>query len=437
MFTRSFVAMAVAMASASAFAFPGAAGKGPNVTYGATSHGAHLLTLSGNPAYGTHALSDERSVRLGGAGAFSLGYEVGPVDNFLDRVDDVLDALERDDITLAEGIALANELNDLLADIGRDGYTRINAGLQAPLTPIAFKTGLGTFNVSLEGDVEVRASVLDDAVTYDPVSQELRTRASLYLKSARLARVSLGWARALWHDDDQSITGGARVSLINAAMSKQVVNLKSAATHPDDDDVSDIISDQYDTNEKTSTNISVDLGVVYQTGNWRAGLTLLNINEPEFDYGTVGINCGDLPPGSQAAINCLTADQFVQDGRISASETWVLASQAVADASYSFNNGRGLVGLSYDLTDANTPTGDLVQMLSVLAAYQPGKVWAPGLRAGYHSNQQGSKLSSVSAGMTWFNRLTLDALMGLDSTEIDGSKLPRTAAISIGWQSRF
>ncbi|MBZ2190242.1 conjugal transfer protein TraF [Alcanivorax sp. JB21] len=436
MSTRFIVAVCVAAASTSALALPGTVGKGPNVTYGYTSHGINLHSLSNNPAHGIYVLRDDSTLRMGRAGAFSLGYEMGQVDNFLDRADEVLDNLERDNLSVAEGIALANETNDLVELLGQDGYLRTNIGLQAPLTPVAFRNDLGTFTLSVEADIEVRASILDDAVTYDAINQELRTRTSMYLKSATLTQLSAGWARELWQQDGHVVIGGARVRLINGALSKQVVNLKTAATD-DDDDIGDIISDQYDVNERTSTNIGIDLGAVYQRDNWRAGLTLQNINEPSFRYGSVGVGCASLTPGSREQTNCLTADYFVQEGRIAANEKWVLASQATVDGSYDFSNGRGLVGFSYDLTDANTPTGDREQMFSLVTAYQLPNVWLPGLRAGYHANQRGSKLSSISAGMTWFNRLTLDALVGLENVRIDGSSLPRTAALSLGWQSRF
>ena len=437
MFTRSIVAICVAAASTSVFALPGTVGKGPNVTYGYNSHGVNLHSLSNNPAHGLHVLRDDSTLRMGRAGAFSLGYEMGKVDNFLDRADDVLDNLERENLSVAEGIALANETNDIVELIGQDGYLRINTGLQAPLTPIAFRTAVGTFSVSVEADIEVRANILDDAVTYDAVNQELRSRTSLYLKSATLTQISVGWADELWQQDNQSITVGARARLINGSLSKQVVSLKAAATNDDDDDIGDIISDQYDINERSSTNIGIDLGAAWQQDNWRAGLTLKNINEPSFRYGSVGVGCASLSADSNEQANCLAADFFVQEGRIAANEKWVLASQATVDGSYSFSNGRGLAGFSYDLTDANTPTGDREQMFSLVTGYQLPNVWLPGIRGGYHANQRGSKLSSISLGMTWFNRVTLDALIGLEKVEIDGSSLPRTAALSLGWQSRF
>lgn len=436
MFIRSFMAVALAAASVSAFAVP-ASGEGPNVTYGYTGHGVNLHSLSNNPAQGFYVVPESDRFRMGIAGSLGIGYEMGEVDNFLDRLDDVLDNLERDDIGVAEGIALANELNDVLALIGRDGYARLNAGLQAPLTPIVVRTPAGTFSVSIEADAEVKASVLDDAVVYSAGSQELMTRSSLYLKSATLARVSVGWSDELWKKERQSLVGGARLNIINGALSKQVINLKAAATSPDDDDVGDIISDQYDTNETKTTNVSIDLGVIYRIDDWRVGLTLKNINEPEFDYGTVGAGCASLAAGSQEYANCMSADYFAQDGRISASETWVLASQATVDGAYIFGNGRGMVGFSYDLTDINLPTGDLQQMFSLVTAYQSPRMWLPGVRAGYHANRKGSELSSISLGLTFFNGLTLDVLMGLEDTEIDGDSLPRTAAVSLGWQSGF
>src|SRR5690606_4103847 len=113
-----------------------AAGKGPNVTYGYSGHGVNLHSLSNNPAQGFYVMPEEDRFRMGVAGSISVGYEMGEVDNFLDRLDDILDDLERDDIGVAEGITLANEMNDVLVQMGRDGYARINTGLQAPLTPI-------------------------------------------------------------------------------------------------------------------------------------------------------------------------------------------------------------------------------------------------------------------------------------------------------------
>lgn len=419
------------MFSRASFAAPVFHDVGPNLSDNGASGAWSSLYATRNPAAGELSIGPESTFRMGLLlSSIGLGAEVGPVDNFAEEIDDLIDALDREHITLSEGNALVNRFNGILGDLSKDGYVKLHAGAQAPFFPILIRSGIGVFTLDANIAGQARLGFLDAPLTYNAVTEELETASAVYVKGAQVTEFSLGFSRPVWrHDAGQVIVGGS-VRYLRAALSKQVIGLESVE---DDEDVEDIVSDAYDANERTSNAVTVDLGAIYSTPRYRIGLTLANLTEPEFEYGAIGVNCGALTGNAQH--NCFTAAYY--GDRIALHETWTLERLATVEGALLFADGAGSLSASLDLNEVHDPVGDLNKNVHLALGYKTATSLLPDVRVGYRKNLAGSKLSSASLGFTFFGRMHLDFACGLENTEVDGSSVPRTLAINLGFEMSY
>ncbi len=102
-----------------------------------------------------------------------------------------------------------------------------------------------------------------------------------------------------------------------------------------------------------------------------------------------------------------------------------------------FADGRGNIAATVDLDDVHDAVGDLQQGFTAAIGYNTRTPWLPGVRLGYRKNLAGTKLSSASAGVTFFDRVHLDAAVGLKSTRVDGNSVPRTMALNLGFEMSY
>ncbi len=423
-------AVAAALVSCASVAAPGFHDAGPTLTDGASSNLWTSLYATHNPAGAEYAIGTDSRLRMGIVSSIGVGVEVGPVDNFIDEIDDLIDELDRDDISLAEGNALVQRFNALLGPMGRDGYAKINAGVHVPLFPMLIRTGLGVFTVDANLAGQARLGLLDSPITYNPVEETIESASAVYVKGAKVTEIAVGFARPVWSTSSRHITVGANLRYLQAALSKQVIALEAV---DDDDDVEDVLKDAYDANEHKSSNVTLDVGAIYATDRYRVGLTLANLTEPDFKYGTIGVDCHTLSGDAQH--NCYTAAYF--SDRIALSETWTLERLATVEGAVFFADGRGTLSASVDLNEVHDPVGDLNQNLAVSLGYRTSTRFLPDVRLGYRKNLAGSKLGTASVGFTFFRRLHLDVAYGLDSTEIDNKSMPRTFAFNLGFEMSY
>lgn len=423
-------ALGAAMFSCASFAAPSFHDAGPNLSDNGASGAWTSLYATRNPAGSQFAVAPQSSVRMGILSSLGFGIEVGPVDNFADEVEDLIDELDRDDISLSEGNALVDRFNAVLGPLGRDGYVKLHGGAQVPLFPFLFRSEMGVFTVDANIGGQARLGVLDSPVIYNSVTQELETASALYVKSATIGEVALGFSRPVWtHESGQLVVGG-NVRYLQAALSKQLVAFESVE---DSDEVEDVIKDSYDANERKSSNVTADLGVIYAASNYRVGLTLANLTEPDFDYGAVGANCDTLSGSAQ--YNCFTAAYY--SDRIALNETWTLERLATLEGALLFAGGAGSLSTSIDLNEVHDPVGDLNQGLKVALGYKTQTAWLPDVRVGYRKNLAGTELSSASLGFTFFGAVHLDVAYGFETTEVDGTSIPRTAAFNLGFEMSY
>lgn len=430
---KSFVvaaAVGAALFSCASFAAPGFLDAGPNLSDNGASGAWTSLYATRNPAGAEFAIAPDAKFRMGILSSLGLGTEVGPVDNFADEIDDLIDELDRDDISLSEGNALVERFNSILEPLSRDGYVKVHGGVQVPLFPMLYRSNLGVFTADANISGQARLGFLDAPLTYNPVAEEVETASAAYVKAGQIAEIAVGFSRPVWQPSAGQLILGGNLRYLQAKLSKQVVALDSVE---DDEDVEDILKDSYDANERKSSNVTLDVGAIFNFSDYRVGMTLANLTEPEFKYGAIGSNCGALSGSAQ--YNCYTA-AFYSD-RIALNETWTLERLATLEGAMFFASGAGSLAASVDLNDVHDPVGDLNQNLKVALGYKTETNWLPDFRLGYRKNLAGTELSSASVGFTFFGSVHFDVACGLESTRIDGSSVPRTMAFNLGFEMGY
>lgn len=402
-------------------------------TTGNTTLSQHMLSVSHNPAACSKIVKKGDGFRLSYLGNAGFYAELGELDNFEQEVDELVDLLEDDNVTLDQAQELSPRFNALLEEMGRVGYVKTAWDLSVPGFPMAMHFDQLGGNVCLElsATVQARGSVLDTDLDF--VENKFETESSLYLKSAVQTHFSVTYSQPVLQYKNNWIDGnliaGAKFKGYRLALSKQVIPFESF----EDNDVSDVISDEYDQNQETSTTLGVDVGVLWDGGRYQLGLTIANLVEPTFDYGEIGVNCQQ---GTSSNDNCSTAANFVSRGELNGREVHRMQAVTTIDASYALFSNWFVAG-SFDLADYNDAVGDDLQWVSVATSYMPRSRWIPGARVGYRENLAGQKLSQVTFGSTFFGFLNFDLLYGLEKIEVDDESVPRSLAFNFGFEQKF
>lgn len=436
MIKRSTLVLGILAVSNTLIAAPSGYTPGSSLTTGSISNNFALSSLAYNPASAQLLLRDGERLRFGFLSSIGTSTEFGDVSNFEDQINQLADDLDRDDLSLSEAENIVDRFNAILPSIGQDGYMKLSSGGALPFMPSVFNFGgmSGNFFVDAGTEVLIGGRFLDAPVTVQSSGSTgtVSTSSSVYLKSGTDLRLGLGYAQPVWHWGNDTQTGqlivGGKVDYHRLALSKQVILID------DVDDLGDTISDDYDANEQVSTGVSLSLGAIWKADKYQLGFTMNNINEPEFEYGAVGQNCGALIGTSQN--NCFQAQSFAAQGRIDSRETHTMFAYSTFDASF-WATPNLMVGTSVDLGEHVDFVGSDYQMLTVAAFYQPQHWAIPGVRAGFRQNQVGTELSSVTFGMTMFRNANIDLEYGLDTTTIDGNTLPRNFGINFGFEEHF
>jgi hypothetical protein len=405
---------------------------------GKITHPNTLLTLNNNPAGGEALISDDENFRMGYFSSLGFNVELGKVDNFLDDVDELADALDNENLTLSDAARIKAKFDALLPKFGEDARLTMAGGLHIPLFPMAVRSetlgGVLGFDLYTTGflDASFLDAPLDIRVTTDDV--ELLTASSLYVKGASLVTASLSYSAEVWKPKllGSSVHMGVQVNGYNAQMNKQVIALTNLA---DDEDAGDAIKDEFDENTVSTTSVGVDLGLMWAFPNGHAGVTVTNINEPEFEYGDVGTNCDSLTDLTRKA-NCEVArDSFSNE--ITLQEKAVLTAQTTVEGAIYTEDKQWLLGGSFDVNSAYDLVGRESQLISGSATYFPDSYFIPTIRLGASKNLVGSELTMVGVGTTLFGMANIDLAVSLDTIEYDGNQAPRSFSFNIGFEEKF
>lgn len=375
-----------------------------------------LATALANPAAPFLMVNqdDEDNFRFGIVGPLSVGIEMGDVSDLGDQIEEIEDILDATYASAPAAQAGVDDANAILDEIGNTAYVKTSLGMQVPFMPVIYRTdNNAAFILDASVSAVAKGSLLADDVT--AVGSDITTDTSFYAQTAVDLQIGLGYSQSMWQNSHGMLVGGVKANLHNLSMGRALVKL-------DDEDVEagDAISDSISDDAVSSTGVGIDLGAVWVSNYYQVGVTLANINEPEFDGAPITTN---------AASNKYD---------ITASDKYVMEMQTTIDAAVSTKGKQVTLGMSYDTNAVKDAVGDEYQWAAASVSYYGDSHFLPGLRVGYRQNMAGTELSYATFGLTFLKRLNIDLAVGLDTVEDeDGDEMPRSAFFSIGYDTAF
>ncbi|MEM0909484.1 MAG: conjugal transfer protein TraF [Pseudomonadota bacterium] len=393
-------------------------------------------SVRNNPASAAWISPAETTFDYNIFGPIGAGYEVGKIDSLLDELDELIDILEQDDLSAQDALDAKERFDPFLVDAAVDGRVKAFGYASIPLFPMYFRAKdehiiYADFHVG----GSLRATVIDDEIDIVGFNDTfaINTDAAVYVKSMGLISVGLGYATQVWEYNDAQVFAGVKANINRFSLAKNIISL---AGLEDGEDIGDAIEDDYENNANASFNLGLDVGIEWVEPKYQLGLSITDINEPDYDYGSLVSDCSGLTGISLD--NCIVSQNAIAAGRIRGEETYTATAQATLSGSYKIGNGYGvLLGGSVDINEKNDPIGDPYQWFHVSATTFFDKAWVPELRFGYSENMAGSELSFYSVGFTLFERASLDVSWSDEKVEIDDSEAPRSALLSFSIQSKF
>lgn len=406
---------------------------GPNLTYGAVSQVPTVLSDINNPAGSAASMKEgKKSFAFGILSSVGVGLEIGQVDNMFDDLDRLSTELNNTNIDLATGNQLVNEFNALLMQMGQHGYVNVNAAAHVPLMPLVINSKL--FGGSLVFDANVagqsRMSVLDAPVTYNPIAQTIESNTAVYIKAAQISELSLSYSRRinslsskLWN-----LYVGGRAKYLGVGLNKSVVAVMDNA------DTQSAFEDRMSSDFTESTGVGFDVGAMLTTRWLSLGVTAMNINKPSFDFPAIGQNCAALTGSLQT--DCYTAAGFA--GEIDLNETHTMDMQVRAEAALHTKSRKWMITSSLDMNKVYDPVGNEHQWAVASVAFINDGWILPSIRVGARQNLAGSELGYVTAGLTLFKMVNIDAAISPDMVQLDPqSEMPRGVMLNIGVEFGF
>lgn len=435
------LAFATVASSQAAFANEPTQVFGASLSRGQVSSPHDPSSSINNPAAASYFMHGKSGVRYNFIGPIGIGYEVGQLDSLVDELDALVDILEDDNLTAQAALDAKDRFDPFLNDAAVNGMLKLSGSSAIPFFPMFYHSNdIGTFTAEIEVSGLLRSTVLDDDINIVAINDsfKINTKAALYVKSGVKANLGLGFSRPVYKNQAGMLHAGLKVNISQYKLGKNIISLSGLE---DGEDIGDAIKDDYKTNQATTSNVSVDAGLLWVAKQYSLGLSVTDINEPEYDYAVLSATCSGLQ--GLSLDNCYVAQEAAAQGRINPSEVFVANAQATAEASAWVSTpllGKGgTLGIhsSIDLNDKNDALGDVYQWASVGATANLNSWFVPEFRFGYSKNLVGTKLSYYSIGLTFFKHADLDVKWSDESVEIDDSSGPRSAFISFAIQTKF
>ncbi|MEP7730316.1 conjugal transfer protein TraF [Marinomonas primoryensis] len=389
---------------------------GSSFTLSSAPNQRALSTALGNPAAPFLMVNqdDEDNFRFGILGPLSVGVEMGDISDLGDRAEEIEDIIDANYTTLTEAQTALNKANGILSDIDDTAYIKTSVSMQVPFMPVIYKTkDDGAFMLDASISAVVKGRLLAGQITRS--GTELVASTSFYAQTATDLNVGLGYSQSMWENSHGMLVGGAKANIHQISMGRALVRLDDK-----NNDAGDAISDAISDDAISSTGVGIDLGAVWVSNYYQVGLTLANINEPEFDGAP--LDSSAIPSSS----NVSTTDKYVME------------MQSTVDAAVSTKGKQVTLGMSYDTNAVKDAVGDEYQWAVASVSYYGDSHFIPGLRAGYRQNLAGTELSYATFGLTVLKRLNIDFGVALETVEDeDGDEMPRSAYFSIGYDTAF
>lgn len=435
---KRLILLSAMFSSASVLATSGGANSGASLTTGPSSNPYSMSASFHNPAMGALSVRKGEKWRVSLFPTFNGNVEYGQVDGFIDDLEELADLL--DDPTSAGDNETPDEIlsrfnDEVLPKVGEQGYMKISGSMNAPLAPLYFYSdtlkGTVGLDVSISGVGGI--SVLEDDLGFNDQNGTFSTGTAIYLKSGIETSIAASYSRKAYQNNYGTLYAGAKLKFMNLALSKQIIPLVQLAGS----DLGDLIVDEFEKNQVSSSGFGVDLGMVWDSNRYRVGFTIENINSPEFEYGALGEDCHLIAEQTPERTNCNAAYDLVEGkGVIKGKETHIKDASMRVDGLVNLTERLQVSG-SYDLTVYNDAIGYQHQWMHAAISYDSDYFLLPSLRVGYQENLAGTKTSSFMFGTTFFKIVSADLEIGLDNVSIDGTEVPRRFGFALSVQESF
>jgi hypothetical protein len=412
---------------------------GSALTRGAVAVGNDLNSTFYNPAAPSFILGGKVGFQTNFIAPFGAGYEVGKVDSLIDELNELIDILENDNLSAQDALDAKDRFEPFLKDAALNGMIKVGGGAVLPFMPAMYHSSeLGTFYGDIRFSGSVRSTVLDDGIDIIVLNDSfsISTAASVYVKSAGLVTLGLGYSRPVLNYKGGLLHAGVKLNVNQYALSKNIISI---AGLEDGEDIGDAIKDDYEANANTSTNVGIDAGFVWVSDFFNAGLAITDINAPEYEYGTLVASANECASLSGISLeNCFVAQDAIAKGRINGDEVFVANTQATLSAStWTGNEVRWGFHASIDLNDKNDAIGDIYQWANASTTLRLNNWFVPELRLGYTKNLAGTELGYYSVGITFLKQAELDVRWSDETVDIDNTSAPRSAYFSFAIQTKF
>lgn len=408
---------------------------GSSYTLGGTINPRALSTSLSNPAapYLMGSVSSGQPFRMGALGPVGLSYELGEVGNLTDKVDDLESILGRTDYqSQAEVDAAIAKANSIVSDVANTAYLKVSGSTQIPFMPIIYKSNSrGAFMLDISASFVGRANVLADDIVGEQSGSDykIKSNTAFYVKTATDLRLGLGYSQSVLRTNYGELIGGVKANVHKISLGRSLAVLTD-----EDDDASKVFTDSLFDGQRSTSNVGVDLGTIWVSNNYQLGATIANINQPKFDYGDLG-NCSGL--SGSALTSCNASVSFAGTGQLNLSETYQMKTQSTIDGAITSRNRQWILAGSYDLNSVKDPVGDKYRWAVASLSFFSDNVIVPGFRVGYRENLAGSQLKYITGGLTFFRRLNVDVAVSTETADYNGSSIPRSAYLSIGYDMAF
>ena len=245
------------------------------------------------------------------------------------------------------------------------------------------------------------------------VQLSLQNDSALVYKATQMVTASTGYSRAVLSNEAGTLFIGGEAHLHDMRLSGLGVRFGDMT------DSGELFDQIRNADYERDTRFSVDAGLLWVADTYQLGAQLTSLNEPGFEFPDI-----DIDPFTNESII-----RQIEQGR-----TYTMERQLKLEATLFGREQKWSWHLGLDANAARDPVGDEFQWFTLSGGFDTGSRWFPNVRLGYRQNLAGTEKSYASLGMTMFKYVNVDIASALNTTKIDGRKLPEGLMFSLGFE---
>ena len=173
---------------------------------------------------------------------------------------------------------------------------------------------------------------------------------------------------------------------------------------------------------KRDSNFVLDAGLLWISKSYSLGATFKDLNETTYSFPAIDLTRFN----SEDIVNQLERERHYKS-----------KTQLTLEGSAYTREGRWAISAYLDTNTVLDPLRQAFQWMSVRGDVFVNKWYFSNAHFGAHTNLAGSELTYFSLGADFLKYLCLDISTTRDTTTLDGDKLPRGFAFTLGLNARF